>query len=70
MNSPDPRRFSRREALKYGFGGAAGLAVPLVAKALPAAATSRLRAAASARPSVEPAPECRGQEGRDAQVRP
>ncbi len=54
MNSPNPRRFSRREVLKYGIGGAAGLAVPLVANGLPAVATSRLRAAASARPSVSP----------------
>ena len=52
MNSPDPRRFSRRDVLKYGLGGAAGLAVPLVANALPAAATSRSRTAAKARPYV------------------
>ena len=54
MNSPDPRRLSRRDVLKYGLGGAAGLAVPLVANGLPASATSRLRAAAKARPSVAP----------------
>jgi peptide/nickel transport system substrate-binding protein len=54
MNSPDPRRFSRRDVLKYGFGGAASLAIPLVANGLPAAATSRLRAPASARPAASP----------------
>ena len=52
MNSPDPRRLSRRDVLKYGLGGAAGLAVPLVASGPPASATSRLRAAAKTRPYV------------------
>jgi peptide/nickel transport system substrate-binding protein len=52
MNSPDRRRFSRRDVLKYGLGGAAGLAVPLVANALPASATLRSRDAAQARPSL------------------
>jgi peptide/nickel transport system substrate-binding protein len=56
MTSPDPRPVSRRDFLKYGAGGAAGLAIPLVAGALPASASSRLRSAARQRPALPTRP--------------
>ncbi len=56
MTTPDPRRLSRRDLLKYGAGISAGLVVPLAAGASAGASTRRgasaLRGVAS---SVRPA---------------